>query len=115
MKVYYLEIVTPDPESLCAQYSISTEATFGEPVPVLGGARLAALSDGGMIGIRGPLRDTEGPVVRPYFLVEDIDESLSSASKAGGEIAMPSTPIPGYGRFAILIRDGIESGLWQVD
>lgn len=115
MKVHYLEIVTPEPEGLCAQYAGSTDAVFGEPIAELGGARVASFSGSGMIGIRAPLRDSEGPVVRPYFLVSDMDEALSSASAAGGVIAMPATYLPGYGRFAILIRDGIESGLWQTE
>ena len=115
MKVHYLEIVTPDPDGLCQHYVASIGATFGEPVMELGGARVAPMTDGGLLGIRAPLRDTEGPTVRPYFLVSDIDEALASAASTGGEIAMPSTHIPSYGHFAILIREGIETGLWQLE
>ena len=64
-----------------------------------------------MLGIRAPLRDTEGPVVRPYVLVEEIDAAVAAAAEAGAEIAME---LPGYGQFAIVIQGGIESGLWQL-
>ena len=47
-----------------------------------------------------PLRDTEEPIVRPYFLVEDIEASVSTAADSGAEIALPPTELPGYGRCA---------------
>ena len=72
------------------------------------------LANGGTLGIRAPLRDTETPVVRPYFLVHDIVEAVAAAAQSGAEIAMQPTEIPGRGKFAILIQGGIESGLWQV-
>src|SRR4051794_35733464 len=66
MKIQYLEIVTSDVAGACALYSRMHGVTFGDVVEKLGGARTAKLADGGMLGIRGPLRDTEKPVVRPY-------------------------------------------------
>ena len=68
MKIHYLEIVTPEVDNLCDQYSAVHGITFGEPDANLGGARTANLSGGGLLGIRGPLRDTEAPIVRPYIL-----------------------------------------------
>ena len=79
----------------------------------MGGARLAKLEGGGMLAVRGPLRDTEMPVVRPYMLVDDISSAVAAAAEAGAVIAMAPTEIPGYGQFAIVINGGIESGLWQ--
>jgi predicted enzyme related to lactoylglutathione lyase len=114
MKIHYLEIVTPDVDAACALHSHVHGVTFGEAEPKLGGARTAKLANGGMLGIRAPLRPTEAPVVRPYFLVEDIKASVAAAQKSGAFIAMEPTEIPGYGQFAIVIRGGIESGLWQV-
>jgi predicted enzyme related to lactoylglutathione lyase len=87
---------------------------FGETVQELGGARIAKLADGGMFGVRAPLRSTETPVVRPYVLVKDIETSVAAAAKGGATVAMGATEIPGYGRFAIVIHGGIESGLWQL-
>ena len=114
MKVQYLEIVTKDVDAACHLYSQAHGTTFGEAVENLGKARTADLADGARIGIRAPMRDTEAPVVRPYFLVKDIDTSVSAAAKAGAKIAMEPTDTNGYGKFAILIHGGIESGLWEL-
>ncbi len=114
MKVHYLEIVTPEVDALCGQYSAVHGITFSEPDASLGGARTAKLAGGGMIGIRGPLRDTEAPVVRPYMLVDDIKAAVEAAAGAGAKIAMPPMEIPGHGMFAIVIHGGIDCGFWQV-
>ena len=113
MKIQYLEIVTPEVDALCRQYSTIYDITFSEPDANFGGARTAKLDGGGLIGIRGPLRDTETPVVRPYVLVEDIKAAVESAAEAGAEIAMPPMEIPEHGMFAIVIHGGIECGFWQ--
>ena len=114
MKIHYLEIVTPDIDAACTLYSMMHGVTFADADPNLGGARTAQLDDGGTLGIRAPLRETEIPVVRPYVLVDDINAAVSAASDSGAEIAMMPTEISGYGQFAIIIQGGIESGLWQV-
>ena len=114
MKIHYLEIVTPDVEAACALYASMYRVTFGEAEPYLGGARTAKLDNGGMLGVRAPMRDTEQPVVRPYVLVEDIKASVEAAATSGAEIAMEPMEIPGYGQFAIVIQGGIDLGLWQL-
>jgi hypothetical protein len=76
MKVHYLEIVASDVDAVCAAYEAAHDIKFGSADPLLGGARTAPLPDGGSIGVRGPLRDTEEPVVRPYWLVDDIEAAL---------------------------------------
>jgi len=75
---------------------------FSAPQAGLGGARVAALTGGGRIGVRPPLREDEAPVVRPYLGVSDI------------EAARRATERPGQGTFAIHILGGIEHGLWQL-
>ncbi|MEL6899736.1 MAG: hydroxylase [Cyanobacteria bacterium J06606_4] len=114
MQIHYLEIVTPDVETACALYSKMYGITFSDADDNLGGARTANLADDSKLGIRTPLRDTEEPVVRPYFQVEDIKASIARASESGADIAMMPTEIPGYGQFAIVIHGGIESGFWQL-
>lgn len=114
VNVQFLEVVTPDVDSACDLYSMLYGVTFGDANADLGGARTADLGGGGMLGIRGPLRDTETPVVRPYVLVDDISAAVSAAAEAGAEIAITPTEITGYGQFAIIIHGGIESGLWQI-
>jgi uncharacterized protein len=114
MQVQYLEIVTRDIDGICAHYSKVHGIVFGEPDPNLGGARTAKLTRGGMLGIRGPLRETEFPVVRPYMLVDDIAASVAAAADAGAQIALPPTELPSHGTCAIVIQGGIHCGLWQL-
>lgn len=102
MQVQYLEIVTPNVDAICTQYTKVHGVTFGEPEPNLGGARTAKLTGGGTLGVRGPLRANEMPVVRPYLLVDDIAASVTAAADAGAEIALPPMKIPGHGTCAIV-------------
>jgi len=113
MQVYYLEIVTPDVDGVCASLAAGNGGEFSDPVAVLGNARTMAMSGGGWVGVRAPLRDTEDPIIRPYWLVEDIKSALAAAEKAGGRVAHPPLEIPGYGTFAIYIQGGANHGLWQ--
>lgn len=114
MQVHYLQIVTPDVDRVCASYSLIHNVQFGPPVPQLGNARTAPLVGGGLIGVRSPLRETEAPVVRPYWLVPDIEQAVRDVFQAGGVIAVPVMDIPGFGRFAIYLQGGNDHGLWQV-
>lgn len=114
MQIHYLEIVTQDVDAACAAYAQLHGVTFGETDPSLGNARTAALANGGTIGVRAPMHESEQPVVRPYLLVEDIDAAAEAAVTAGGEMAHPPMEIPGHGKFAIFIQGGIHHGLWQV-
>ena len=114
MKVHYLEIVSPDVEAVCRSYEAAHGVTFGEPDDVLGGARTATLADGSVVGLRAPLRDTETPVVRPYWLVDDIEKALADAVAQGAEVAHPPLELPDKGTFAIYIQGSVEHGLWQL-
>jgi predicted enzyme related to lactoylglutathione lyase len=113
MQIYYLEIVTPDVDEVCAVYAAANGLEFGEPDAGLGNARTAPLPGGGMVGVRAPLRASEEPVVRPYWLVEDIEAAVAAAEDAGAVIAHPPLEIPGHGTFAIYIVGGTQHGLWQ--
>lgn len=114
MQIQYLEIVTREVDAVCAAYAATNSVQFGEPDAGLGNARTAALAGGGLVGVRAPLRETEEPVVRPYWLVKDIEAALASAVQAGGEIAHPPMEIPGHGTFAIYLQGGNDHGLWQL-
>ncbi len=115
MKVHYLEIVTPEVDEVCAVYAAANGLEFGDPVPELGNARTASLPGGGLVGVRAPLRPDEEPVVRPYWLVDDIEAAVAAAEEAGAMIAHPPLEIPGYGTFAIYIVGGVQHGLWQLE
>jgi len=113
MQIQYLEIVTPDVDAVCATYAQVHGVTFSDPDAGLGNARTAALPDGGLLGVRAPMHESEEPVVRPYLLVDDINAAVKAAEAAGGEIAHPPMEIPGHGTFAIFIQGGIHHGVWQ--
>ena len=114
MKIQYLEVVTEEVDAVCAAYAAANQVTFGAPDPGLGNARTASLAGGGRVGVRAPMRASEKPVVRPYWLVDDISAAVAAAVHAGGEIAVPPMEIPGHGRFAIYLQGGNEHGLWQL-
>jgi predicted enzyme related to lactoylglutathione lyase len=113
MQIHYLEVVTKDVDLVCATYSAANGVKFGEPDPGLGNARTAEMPGGGLVGVRGPLRETEEPVVRPYWLVDDIEAAVAAVVEAGGEIAVEPLEIPGHGTFAIYVQGGNDHGLWQ--
>ena len=113
MQIQYLEIVTPDVDGVCATYERLHKVSFGEPEAGLGNARTAALADGGRVGVRAPMHESEQPVVRPYLLVDDVAAAAEVAVAAGAEIAHPPLELPGHGTFAIFIQGGVHHGLWQ--
>ncbi len=113
MQIHYLEIVTKDVDAVCASYAAVHGVKFSEPIAGFGNARTTALPGGGMLGVRAPMRETEEPVVRPYWLVDDIEGAFETAVKAGAEAAHPPLEVPGIGTFAIYIQGGINHGLWQ--
>lgn len=113
MQIQYLEIVTDDVDAVCAAYSAANSVSFGPPDAGLGNARTAALPGGGLVGVRAPMHETEEPVIRPYWLVDDVEAALAASVEAGGEVAHPPLEIPGHGTFAIYIQGGVHHGLWQ--
>lgn len=114
MRIHYLEIVTPEVDATCSALAKLHGATFGRPEAGLGNARTAKLGNGGRLAVRAPMHPSEGPVVRPYVLVDDIEAATAAATAAGGELAHPPMEIPGHGTFAIYILGGIHHGLWQI-
>lgn len=49
-----------------------------------------------------------------YILVDDLSATVEKAKQLGATIRMPITPVPGYGRFAV-ITDTTQAvvGLWE--
>ena len=113
VQIHYLEIVTKEVDAVCAAYEAANGVRFGTPDPGLGNARTAKMPGGGLVGVRAPLRETEEPVVRPYWLVDNIEAAVAAATEAGGKIAHPPMEIPGHGTFAIYLQGGIDHGFWQ--
>ena len=115
MKIQYLEIVASEVDAGCATYEAAHGIQFGSTDPLLGGARTAPLPDGGSIGVRGPLRDTEEPVVRPYWLVEDIEAALEAATKQGAVVAHPPLAISGKVRLQSTSKEMWITGCGNYD
>ena len=114
MKIHYLEIVSPEVDTICAAYEAVHSVQFGEADELLGGARTCSLADGSIVGVRAPLRESEESVVRPYWLVEDIEKAINLVESQGAEIAVPPLKIPGKGTFAIYIKGAVDHGFWQL-
>lgn len=114
MQVQYLEIVTPDVEATCVALEGVHGVRFGPAEAALGKARTATLADGGRLGVRAPMHESEQPVVRPYVLVDDIEDAVEKARSAGAMIAHPPLELAGQGTFAIYVLGGIQHGLWQL-
>jgi predicted enzyme related to lactoylglutathione lyase len=70
--------------------------------------------EGYRIGFRALMHDAEEPVVRPYFLTDDITVAIGQLTEAGAEVALPPMEIPNHGTCAICILGGIQHGLWQL-
>lgn len=115
MKVHYLEIVSLEVNAVCKAYEAVHNVNFGEEDASLGGAKTCTLSDGSIVGVRSPLRESENPVVRPYWLVEDIETAIANVEAQGAEIAVPALEIPGKGKFAIYLLGSNDHGLWQLE
>lgn len=95
---------------MCAAYASALNVRFGnQTLDSVGRALLHWQAAG-----RAPLRTTEDPVVRHYWLVADIDAALAAAVQAGGKTAQPPMEIPGHGTFAIYLQSGNDHGLWQL-
>lgn len=113
MQIHYLEIVTNEVDAVCAAYAAANAVQFSKPDARLGNARTAPMPGGGQVGVRAPMRESEAPAVRPYWLVDDIEAAVAAVEKAGGVIAMPPMELPGLGAFAIYLQGGINHGFWQ--
>ena len=114
VKIHYLEVVTSNVDQICDSYSQTLGVSFDELIPELGGARIAKLFEGGLIGVRTPMHEAEEHTTRPYYLVPDIAIAVEKAEDLGALIAVPPMEIPGYGKCAILMHGTIQSGLWEV-
>ena len=114
MKLHYLEIISLEVDAICTTYEAAHNVQFGEADELLGGARTCNLTDGSIVGIRGPLRDTEDPIIRPYWLVKNIEKAVSAVEAQGAAIAVPPLEIPGRGIFAIYIKGAVDHGFWQL-
>ncbi|MGB5287197.1 MAG: hypothetical protein WBN42_01810 [Ignavibacteriaceae bacterium] len=84
--IYYLEIVTPDVESMCNLYTSSFGWEF----------------------------QPEKPTIRMYLRVLDLAASVEQVAQKGAKILLDCMEIPGHGIIAIYEIGGIECGIWKI-
>lgn len=112
--IHYLEVVTPDVDTVCAAHAAASGASFGGTVAELGGARIADLAGGMTLGVRAPMHEAEEPTTRPYYRVADIQQAVAEAEQAGAVLAVPPMEIPGRGQCAVLMVGIVQFGYWQI-
>ena len=71
--------------------------------------------DGAVSGGIGPASPEDGPGVRIYVRVDDLEAYLGRAEKLGGTTVVPPMDLSGgYGRIALFLDpDGNKVGLWS--
>jgi predicted enzyme related to lactoylglutathione lyase len=60
------------------------------------------------------MHEQEGPTLRSYVRVVDLEASMQRAEESGAQIILGAMEIPGRGRIAIYTIGGIEQGIWQL-
>jgi uncharacterized protein len=60
----------------------------------------------GIFDISGPDYNDVPETWMPYIAVDDVDERVKKATKAGGKIMKPAFDVPGVGRIVILEEPG---------
>jgi hypothetical protein len=113
MQAHYIEIVSKNIDKQRKVLEQVHGLSFGPEVHDLGQAQVAKTANGVLIGVRAPLAEHEQPIVRTYFMVEDISKAVKAAEAAGAVIAYPPTKQGETGTWAIYIIDEIQHGLWQ--
>jgi len=114
--VAWFEIVSPEAERARKFYT----ELFGWQAaadPNMGGYAVVDTQggEGAIGGGIGPVQAPgEGPSVKIYMRVDDLDGYLDRAEKLGGARLVPPTDLPGdFGRFAVFTDpDGNQVGLW---
>jgi hypothetical protein len=82
-----------------------------------GGTYTLAMSGGipvaGILDINGPDYDGTPESWMPYIAVDNVDERVKMATKAGAKVVTPAFEIPGVGRIVILQEPGGASVGWM--
>src|SRR3954463_1289479 len=114
--VAYFEIISGDAERARRFYAELFDWT-ADADPAMGGYALVDTGNGddAVGGGIGPASDDDGPGVRIYARVDDLDAYLAKAEKLGGTTIVPPMDLPGdSGRIALFLDpDGNKVGLWS--
>lgn len=112
--LYYLEIVTPEVETVRDLFANTYGWSFQPAAPELGNAFVARLPGGSLCGIRAPMHEQEKPIIRTYIRVADVVRAAKQAESLGGRVILPPMEIPGRGKIVIFEHGGIQQGVWEV-
>jgi predicted enzyme related to lactoylglutathione lyase len=104
--------MTEDPEKCKAFYGAVFDWQFDDAsIP---GYTLVNTGTEPTGGIFMKPEEAPGVCLNAYFQVDDIDATLSEATKHGATVLVPKTPIPNVGHFAMFADpEGIPIGLMQ--
>ncbi len=114
-KCEHIELTTDDPNAASDFYSqLFGWKIAGAPMPDGAGEYLMFQTDNGGGGIAGKMSPQQPTAWMPYITVPSIESTLASASRIGGQVVMPHTPVGDMGAIAVL-RDptGGTFGLWE--
>ena len=116
-RVIHFEIPAADPEKLSAFY----QKVFGWKFDKWAGPMeywMIVTGKDGQPGINGGMMRKPGGIASTTNTigVDSVDAAIASATKAGGKLVMPKTPIPGVGYFAYCEdTEGNMFGVMQAD
>jgi predicted enzyme related to lactoylglutathione lyase len=115
-RVIHFEIPATDPERAAAFY----KKAFGWKIEKWPGPMeywMVTTGTEGAPGINGGLmKNTQVKTTTNTIGVDSVDAAVDAATKAGGQLVMPKTPIPTVGYFAYLTdTEGNLFGVMQAD
>ena len=114
---HWNELMTHDVEKAKKFYAETMGWTYDAmPIPE-GGTYTLAMSGGipvaGILDVNGPDFDGTPESWMPYIAVDNVDERVKMATKAGAKVVTPAFEIPGVGRIVILQEPGGASVGWM--
>jgi hypothetical protein len=100
------ELITTDLTSAKEFYGELLGWTFTETKTIYGNPYLVIHRHGtfvgGMMLKDGNVSDDVTPCWDPYVTVDDVEASAKRVKKLGGELILPPTDIPKFGRFCVI-------------
>jgi predicted enzyme related to lactoylglutathione lyase len=116
-KLDLADFVSKDPAATAYHLETVYGLKFSNLGPETGNYRMHGLDEGAKgasIGIRGVMLPTEQVGIIPVLTVQDLDEALESAKRAGGQVIMEKAEIPKTGWISYYIAPGgVTIGLFQ--
>lgn len=100
------ELITSNLNSAKEFYGELLGWTFTETKTIYGHPYLVIHSNGTLIGgmmlKEGNVPDDVPLCWDPYITVDDVEESALQVERLGGQVVLPPTDIPGFGRFCVV-------------